>query len=333
MPTPILLIVTSTLTLLLYLHFTNRKRPSLPVNSQVPIGPPGKPLVGNLLEIPPYHSWFKFTEWSKQYGPLYRLNLAGQTHFAYDTQLELTGRPIALSAWLSLLSLIAGPHLSMAFELVSHSLRPVFMPYGETWRQVRKLMHRLTNVTVATTYESLQEEESVRVFERYSAGLVLRLAYSKPVHTGEESFVRRIFRVAHTVERVASPGAYLVDAFPILLHLPTFLAPFKREARRLHNEEINLFRSLLHEGVKASEINNTVPASANFCGKWAQNPDLYDLTYDHVAYAIGTLFEAGAGTTTSAMTSFMLAMTLHQQEFAKLQQEVDAVTGGKRLPT
>ncbi|TKA38333.1 hypothetical protein B0A55_13524, partial [Friedmanniomyces simplex] len=33
------------------------------------------------------------------------------------------------------------------------------------------------------------------------------------------------------------------------------------------------------------------------------------------------------------MTSFMLAMTLHQQEFAKLQQEVDAVTGGKRLPT
>lgn len=50
----------------------------------------------------------------------------------------------------------------MAFGLVSRGLRPVFMPYGDTWRSVRKLMHTLTNVSVATTYEGLQEEESLR---------------------------------------------------------------------------------------------------------------------------------------------------------------------------
>ena len=221
----------------------------------------------------------------------------------------------------------------------------MFMPYGDAWRQGRKLMHSLTNVSLATSYEGIQEEESLRAvrdlmrepdkyetwFERYSAGLILRLAYSKRVDTGEEAFVRRILKVVHTVERVASPGVYLVDAFPILMRLPSFLAPFKREGKRLHDEEISLFRGLLQEGVEASK-DAPSPESANFCGKWAANRKAYDISDDHVAYVIGTLFEAGAGTTAAAMSSFVLAMTLHPKEFASLQRELDKVVGD-RLPT
>ncbi|KAK3069917.1 hypothetical protein LTR53_011379 [Teratosphaeriaceae sp. CCFEE 6253] len=44
------------------------------------------------------------------------------------------------------------------------------------------------------------------------------------------------------------------------------------------------------------------------------------------------MFEAGAGTTQASMQSFLLAMTLHEQEFRKLQQELDAVVGAGRLP-
>ena len=192
------------------------KRKAVPNGAQVPDGPPGKPLVGNLLDIPPYHSWFKFAEWSKQYGPLYRLNLAGQNHVIVSTEdiandlLRERGNLYSSRA-----------NLPMATELLSHNLRPLLLPYGDIWRNVRKLMHHLTNVSIATSYEPLQEEESIRVirdllrvpekyetwFERYSAGLILRLAYSKPVLTGEEPFVRRVFAVVNTVERVASPGA------------------------------------------------------------------------------------------------------------------------------
>lgn len=47
---------------------------------------------------------------------------------------------------------------------------------------------------------------------------------------------------------------------------------------------------------------------------------------------VGTMFEAGSGTTSAAMMSFMLAMVLHPEWFRKLQSEVDTVCGPERLP-
>lgn len=306
----------------------------LPSGSRELHGPPGKPLVGNLLDVPSYHSWFKFFEWSKQYGPLYRLNLAGQTHVIVSSEdiandlLRERGNIYSSRV-----------QLPMATELLSRNLRPLLIPYGETFRQNRKLIHALTNVKISESYEALQQEESVRAvrdllqrptryetwFERYSAGLILRLAYSKPVITGDEPVVRRVLAVLHTLERMLSPGAYLVDTFPILMRLPPLLAPFKREAKKRHEEEIGLFRDLLQEGVDSGKD--------NFCTKWYNNREAYQMSDDHIAYVIGTLFEAGAGTTTAAMCSFMLAMTLHSKEYALLQEEIDAVVGTDRLPT
>jgi hypothetical protein len=79
-------------------------------------------------------------------------------------------------------------------------------------------------------------------FERCTAGLILRLAFGQAIHTETEDSVRPILTVVHTVEHMASPGAYLVDILPSRMHFPFFLAPFKREAARLHGEELDLFR-------------------------------------------------------------------------------------------
>lgn len=79
--------------------------------------------------------------------------------------------------------------------------------------------------------------------------------------------------------------------------VPAWLAPLKREGRRLHAEELDLFTTLLKEGAEASETQK----QPNFCGKWFSERGTYALDRDHVAYAIGTLFEAGAGTTQAAM--------------------------------
>lgn len=189
---------------------------SVPPGADLPDGPKDKPIVGNLLDVPAFHSWFKFFDWSKQFGPLFRLNLAGRNHIIVSTE------DIANDLLRERGSIYSSrEQLPMAAKLLSEGLRPLFMPYGETWRNVRKLMHALTNVKVVSQYEEVQRQESVRAvgdlirapdryeiwFERYSAGLILRLAYSKTVYTGQESFVRRIMKIVHNVERVASPGA------------------------------------------------------------------------------------------------------------------------------
>lgn len=163
---------------------------------------------------------------------------------------------------------------------------------------------------------------------RYSSGIIFRLGFGK-VMKQNDPLRDRIFSIVHNVERVASPGAYLVDTFPILMHLPDWLAPFKRELKQLHAKELNLFRGLMDD-VREDLTAGTAPE----CWEktYLDRKDTYTLTDDQGAYVVGTLFEAGAGTTAAAMMSLILAMVQHPEEFEKLQDQVDLVVGKDRMP-
>ena len=84
----------------------------------------GKPIVGNLLDIPPYHSWLKFKEWADQYGPIYRLNIAGKNNVIVSTE------KIANDLLRERGNIYSSrEQFPMAVQLLSDNLRPVFMPY------------------------------------------------------------------------------------------------------------------------------------------------------------------------------------------------------------
>lgn len=190
----------------------------------------------------------------------------------------------------------------MAARLLGDNLRPLFLPYGQTWREFRKFSHQFTMPSVAETYEPMQEEEALRVvhdllkepsryeslFNRYAASIIMRLAFGITLITGQEEAAQRILKVDHELERIASPGAYLVDTFPSLMYLPHFLAPFKREGKRLHAYELDLFRSLVKDVDKKRQagdpsVNNT------FTLRWLETKNDYKLSDDHAAYVLGTL--------------------------------------------
>jgi cytochrome P450 len=204
-------------------------------------------------------------------------------------------------------------------------------------------MHNMTMHASATSYQPVQTYESERLlhdligtperyevlFERYAAAVVMRLCYGKTVETGDEQYVRDILQIVHNVERVASPGAYLVDTFPILMCLPAWLAPFKREAARLHAFEIKTFKGLLLEVRDKMQAGK---APKCFSRSFLERQAEYNLSDNEGAYVIGTLFEAGAGTTAAAMMSFVLCMCHHPEWQQKIQDEVDRVVGDTRMP-
>lgn len=204
-------------------------------------------------------------------------------------------------------------------------------------------MHTVTMHAAASSYRPVQIYESERLlydlvktptkyesaFERYAGAVVMRVGYGKTIETSDDPDVRNALRVTHTVERVASPGAYLVDTFPVLMYLPTWLASFKREAERLHTFEITLFRQLLSE---VREKMKTKTAPKCFMRTFLERQDEFGLSDDEGAYVIGTLFEAGSGTTAAAMMSFVLAMCHHPEWQKRMQQEVDRVVGDARMP-
>lgn len=163
-------------------------------------------------------------------------------------------------------------------------------------------------------------------FEFYASGVVFRIGFGKWIETGEEPEVKRIIQVNHNLERVASPGAYLVDSLPFLNMLPDALAPFKREGRRLHEEELSLFRQLQDDVRRAVEKHSQVQS---FTRTFIENKDSYQLSDDEGAYVVGTLFEAGSGTTAAAMMSFCLAMCHFPEWQKKMQDELDAHVGSQ----
>lgn len=235
----------------------------------------------------------------------------------------------------------------MAAVLLSDNLRPLFLPYGPTWRAFRKFTHNVTMPTVAATYIPIQEEEALRVvhdllqdhskyemlFERYAASLIMRLNYGITLRTGQEPELKRIVQVNHQLERVASPGVYLVDTFPWLMRLPDWLAPFKREGKRLHAEEYNLFTELVKDVARRGNEGDEAVENT-FTKQWLDTKEKYPaMTDDHAAYVLGTIFEAASGTTSAAMMSWVLAMVYHPDKFDKLAKEVDEVVGNERMPT
>lgn len=57
----------------------------------------------------------------------------------------------------------------------------------------------------------------------------------------------------HAIEnigRIAQPGYYLVDSFPILKSLPSFLRTWEREGNRLHKEEFAVWNGHLQRLIR-----------------------------------------------------------------------------------
>jgi Cytochrome P450 len=131
----------------------------------------------------------------------------------------------------------------------------------------------------------------------------------------------------HAVERVGSPGAYLGDTIPALKYLPGFLAPFKHEAKELHEREIDLFRSLLLDAKKQIEKGNSPQC---FSETFLESQDEHGLlvSIEEATYVLGTSFEAGSGTTgySCSYTSFYLAC-LYPEWQTKAQHEIYEVCG------
>jgi hypothetical protein len=60
---------------LLSLYFLSRKKQ---VSLPLPPGPPPLPILGNVHQAPKSHPWLQYHAWSKTYGPIMHLNMAGQ---------------------------------------------------------------------------------------------------------------------------------------------------------------------------------------------------------------------------------------------------------------
>lgn len=90
---------------------------------------------------------------------------------------------------------------------------------------------------------------------RATASNILTVVYGWPrIGPKDKPLIKRIH--AHTA-RIASailPGAYLVELFPLMKHLPTWMAKWKREGLEWHEQETKMFEEF-NAGVNDKLVN------------------------------------------------------------------------------
>lgn len=246
-----------------------RDRDKLPL----PPGPPTIPIIGNLHQMSLTYPWKQHTEWTKKYGPIFRLKAGKDTIIILGTMKAARDLLDKRSRIYS-----SRPRSVMAGECVSKGLRPVLMPYGDQWKDAMRVQGEVLNYKMSQSYREVQQLESLQMLRgilltpenfgreihrwvrsreyymfadsyviRYSVSTLFALAYGQRMVCGDEEEIKAIDLIVERFSIFGRVGMWIVDIIPALNILPTFLAPWKRQAERCHEFESKMHMKHLNQ--------------------------------------------------------------------------------------
>ncbi|KAG2156217.1 cytochrome P450 [Suillus clintonianus] len=307
-----------------------------------PPGPPGRPLIGNLLDMPQVKTWLTFTEWGKKHGDISHIEVLGQHIIVLNsvkTALEILDKKGSMYS--------DRPILPMGGELCGWKHTLVLLPYGDRMREYRKNFHRIIGTRAAIdTYHPIEEIETHRFLKRvlakpdqlqahvrHTAGaIILRISYGYEVIENDDPFVEIADRALDQFSQCVAPSAFMVDNMPFLAKVPEWFpgAGFKRMAREWHKtlEDMAAAPYKLVQDQMAAGI-----APKSFTSNLLEGRTLSAEEDHNVKWSAASLYAGGADTTVSAIYSIFLAMTLYPDVQKTAQAEIDAVVGPDRLPS
>ncbi|KAJ6076993.1 hypothetical protein N7499_008974 [Penicillium canescens] len=219
------------------------------------------------------------------------------------------------------------------------------MPYGQAWRNQRKIYQAILSITAVRALTPLQDAEATLTLyqlaqspelyydhiRRYSTAVILSSVFGIRGPEFNHPNVTRLYHVQDQFTAILETGATPpIDIFPFLKRLPDFVSPWRRWARRIRAEQRQLYFELLQEVKSRRERGIQVNC---FISQLLDEKAKYELDDEHIAYIGGVLMEGGSDTTASTLLSFLLAMVKYPKVFRKAQEEVDRVCGTKESPT
>ncbi|KAI0267090.1 cytochrome P450 [Gloeopeniophorella convolvens] len=337
-PLPLLAYPLALASSLILLRYIFRRRSG----QLLPPGPKGWPLIGNLLEMPKETLERTYSRWARQYGGIVYVESVGQPIIIVNDA-TLANEMLDKKG-----SLYSGPpRHPMAGELAGFEDILGFLPYDRKCTQTRKYIYKTIGARNELAKHSQLFEARIHDFIkvlsrrsedldaaiRHSIGaIIILITYGYEVLENEDPFVRLVDIGMTNFNEVVNPGAYLVDAIPVLKYIPAWFpgAGFKRYAAKIREHNVNMTEAPFKWAKNAIATGNALPSfvSLNMEGK-----DLSDEEEHVLKWAATSLFAGGSDTSVAALLWFFLAMTLYPDAQGKAQAEIDRVIGSDRLPT
>ncbi|KAF7303973.1 Cytochrome P450 [Mycena indigotica] len=343
MPLSLLVVAAILVAGLVVAIFLIRRRSSC---TPYPPGPLGDPIIGNLRQLPGHDAAIVFEEMGKKFGDVICLRVLGSTIVVLN-------------------SLQAAEELLDKHSAI-HSDRPVFtlyelfgfknalsaVPYGKQLMRLRQAHHSYLNKTKTSDLRPMltveartlgknllecKEGEHELMLNRFSTGVIAQVVSGHRIVSAEDNYLRMSKMVLHVstlMEQV--PAVTPLDFLPFLKHFPGWFpgahyAGFARQwrpvARELYTFPLETVKQQRKDG---SAMPSFLLEQLEFIESTPKTEEGVDLVGELEANA-ASMFAAGEATTWSALSVFLLAMTLYPQCQARAQTEIDAVIGN-RLP-
>ncbi|KAI0295325.1 CyP450 monooxygenase [Multifurca ochricompacta] len=312
-------------------------------HKKYPPGPRRLPFIGNLLDMPSKDGWITYKKWSEESGSdvVHADVLGSHIIILNSAKAENELLEKRSSIYSDRYDFINLRYMGMDFN---HGL----LPYGDSWRRLRRAFHAHFDATTSKTYKPLEiqavqgllrnlmssPDNFSQHLKHMTGKIIVSIAYGIDVRPEGDPYVEGAERVLEGVSLVSSnPRALLLDMVPWLIHMPSWFpgAGFKHEAQKWLPVMASMIETPYSEVKAALAAGMETPSvAATMISQLGESPTEEDIWLTKAVP--GVMYLTGADTTMSSLSTFVLAMILYPEVQRKAQAEVDSVTRGSRLP-
>ncbi|KAG1745097.1 cytochrome P450 [Suillus paluster] len=316
------------------LRLARRRAYPLPL----PPGPRGLPFLGNALQMNAKRPWLTYTAWGKTFGKIIHSRVLGIDMIIISSETIARELVDGRSAIYSDRPVI--PTNAMA----GLTFNTVLLPYGETWRQHRKIFHQVLRPEASASYRELfSRHANELVFnllnatsdmhkptQAYTASLIMALTYGHATYGLQDPFLARANELLGIATHLLSPErAAIFTALPFLKKLPTWcfggdyalLGRCRELGQQLLNEPFNEVKTQMANGTASQSL------VADFLSQSDDNAD------EDTMKAVALMgYIGGIDTTTSALQTFLMAMVLYPDIQARAREELNQVVSHDKIP-
>lgn len=324
------------------LQYSNSSRKSLPL----PPGPKGEPILGHLRIVPTDNPEYAYQKWSDEYdSDVLYFNILGQHVVVLNS----------VQAASDLLDKRGANYCDrprfVLFEVMGWRMTLTFLRWGPHFRMHRRVLQKAFQKSNITQFRPLQERETrvlldgivrqpqdwERLMRRFATAVVLGIGFGIKIETDTDPFIQMAVDASYALGHGGAPAGTLVDFFPMIRHLPNFLA---RSWSLKFARDWGWAIRQIHDAPFAAAQASTKPDQSSLIQMLlaqrkarlvASQPE--EMTIEDIKGAAGAVYAAGQDTTWSTLVVLVLNMVLHPDVQREAQAELDAVVGRSRLPT